>query len=284
MDVTSGSMTFSAMMKGEQASGHTATREISLKTNTNCKLFPTVVITPSTERVVDFDFTPDLLCHPLSSMLIASQPGTKPPLCPTRLRLMALESSHWLRQPTQRASFSIHPAPGGAFQVSANRETVYSIFTTLPEEDTTMDILEISEDRQLLDFHIQTLQAYRAVSSHSNLKIAEEIGALMDTEQLLQCLKLDGMRYSLRAAYFQLLSELHLKHDVRTRLMMCGEFILPRSECTRSVPLFCLAAQPPPEQIFRIAAAPLPGLDPALRNQANISHNITSTFSPMAFR
>ena len=149
-----------------------------------------------------------------------------------------------------------------------------------------MEFLELSEHNKLLEFHIRTLEAYAAVSSHSNLQLAEAISLILDPQQLFQCLKEDGMRFSLKAAYFNLLSVLHLQHKVQLRLMMRGEFILPREQCTQSISLFPTVTQQQPKQrqVYRIAMAPLPGLDPALINQANISHNITSTFSRMPDR
>ena len=170
-------------------------------------------------------------------------------------------------------------------QVVADREPNYTLYVTLPEEDTVMSILELSEHHDLIDFHIQALEAYCSVSSHSNLEISEAISSHFDSDQLLQCLRTAGMRYELRAAYLRLLSYLHLEHEVRTRLMMRGEFILPLSDCTRSVPLFPLSATEASQRkptVYRIAMAPLFGLDSALCSQANISHDITSTFSKMA--
>ena len=277
----SGKMTFSCT---SEASGNSLpAKEISLLASGGCKLFPTVIITPSTEQFVQFNFSPALGCQPISSVLISTQAGHKLRPCPPRMKIMAV-TTQWVRQPTHKPGFSTSSAAGGTLQLTAEKDPVYSIFATLPEEDTVLSIHELSEHHQLMAFHIQTLEAYSAVCSHSNRPLAETISGLLDPVQLLQCLKAEGMRFELRAAYLRLLSSLHLEHEVLTRLMMQGEFILPRSECTRSVSLFPLHAKKPQKAIYRIAMAPLPGLDPALCNQANISHNISSTFSRMPYK
>ena len=151
-----------------------------------------------------------------------------------------------------------------------------------------MDILEVSESHKLVEFYTQTLEAYKAVCSHGNLQLSASIGLILDPEQLVESLRMAGMHYSLRGAYFNLLSMLHLDPEVRTRLMMRGEFILRRSECTRSVSLFRMASQVEPPraqpQVRRLAMAPLPGLEYSRNSQASISHNITSTFSRIPCR
>ena len=278
LDTTSGNLTFSCHtgIEGDPS----IAQKISFVVNDKSKLFPTVITTPSTERVVDFDFSPEIGCNSLYSTLISTRLDPKVPPCPPRMRLMALTTSQWVRQPAHKVSFTTQPAAGGALQLSSDKEPAYSIFITLPEEDTVMDILEVSENEKLLQFYIHTLEAYTAVSSHSNRQLAEAISFMLDQKQLLQCLKVEGTRFSLRAAYINLLSTLHLDHEVSTRLMMRGEYIIPLSECTKSVSLFPMAPQEPEEQVYSIATAPWP----ALTNQAKISHNISSTFCRMPCR
>ena len=90
------------------------------------------------------------------------------------------------------------------------------------------------------------------------------------------------MRYELRAAYLKLLTYLHLDHEVNTRLLMRGEFVLPRSECTDFVPLFsppgCSNGHTngPP---YSLKSAFLPGCNLLA---STIKHSISSTFSQMA--
>ena len=147
-----------------------------------------------------------------------------------------------------------------------------------------MDILEISEKHTLMNFHIRTLEAYAAVCSHSNLELTKSISQHIDYRQLLQCLKMDGMRSELKAAYLKLVTYLYLEHEVQTRLLMNGEFILPLSKFTRPVPLFPVVAtsnrskSQPQECSVRSGLLPGVGL-----GKWDIQHNIASSLSNQPF-
>lgn len=87
-----------------------------------------------------------------------------------------------------------------------------------------------------------------------------------------------GLRFELSAAYLKLLTSLHLDHKVQTRLLMRGEFVLPRSQCTKSTPLF-LSPNADPHSSTNdrqdkggASNNPLPVL------AASIKHNISSSF------
>ena len=101
-----------------------------------------------------------------------------------------------------------------------------------------------------------------------------------------------GLRYELRAAFLKLLTYLHLDHQVQTKLLMRGEFVLPRYECTQSIPLFMADNKTPHTPASRnggggggaggkysLWKAPLPG---CTMLASNIKHNITSNFSKTA--
>ena len=143
-----------------------------------------------------------------------------------------------------------------------------------------MNLLELSEHEKLMKFHICSLEAYRAVSSHCNKNIAEKVGDILDPEQLLHCLKLRGTNFSLNAAYVDLFNALHLELEVRNTLITRGEFILPLSECHRSIPLFLPGAKSTPgsARARKLAPAPLCERGQALLNQAAICHSIISSF------
>ena len=255
------------------------------------KLFPTIVITPTSNHVIDFDFSSVEPHRRLSSIFAplvddsAYLDTPTAPLCPNRIKVTALTDSCWRRQPLFHASYKTSTSPAGALQVTTEKEPSYSISITLPQEDRVMDILEISEKHELMNFHIQTLGTYAAVCSHSNLQVAKAIGEHIDCKQLLQCLKTKGMRSELMAAYLKLVTYLHLEHEVQTRLLMRGEFILPLSECTHSVSLFPVAAKsngakPQQQQEYSLKSAMLPGTS---LTQSAIQHNITSSFSNVTF-
>lgn len=233
-------------------------------------------MTPSTEKLIDLDFTPDLCCHSIPSTLNPSSSGTKLPHCPPRFKLMVLTPNQWVRQAFRSIPYSSEITSGGAVKVQSHKEPTYSIYATLPEEDVVMNLLELSENDKLLKFHICSLEAYKAVSSRCNVSIAKRVSEILDSEQLLHCLNLRGMHFSLRAAYIELFNTLHFELAVETKLLTHGEFILPLSECHRSAPLFPTKTKT--KEKTPSSKTPFE-TDPALENSAAIIHNVTSSFS-----
>ena len=256
----------------------------------NAKLFPTVVITSTSEQLVDLDFNPVQDCDSLASLLFApfleaslDLDTTFVPVCPPRFKVQTYLKSRWVRQSLYKANYSVGVASTGQLKVTADRERSFSIFVNLPEEERAMDILELSEHHDLLDFHIQTLETYCAVCSHSNLDLAQKISKCLGSASILRYMKVaeEGMKYNLKSAYLKLFFALHLKHEVLTRLAMRGEFVIPLSECSRTVPLFPLA--PPPRQTeYSLHKAPLPGT--ANRYRQMVGHNISSSFSQLPLK
>lgn len=59
----------------------------------------------------------------------------------------------------------------------------------IPEEDRSLDILELVEYEDLLKFHEYTLELYRAVCSHGNHRAAHELTKHVDEGQLMFCIK-----------------------------------------------------------------------------------------------
>ena len=88
-----------------------------------------------------------------------------------------------------------------------------------------------------------------------------------------------GTNFSLNAAYVDLFNAIHLEPEVRNTLITRGEFILPLSECHRSIPLFLPTAKSTPGSARKLAAASLCDRGQALLNQAAICHSIISSVS-----
>ena len=199
LELSSGRISFSTDQP-PPSDGDTVTegkREVTFTAHVGTKLFPTVVVTPSTKNAVDFDFTPGENCKSLSSHLITPIPpykGSKTPeipLCPPRFKLMGFSKSLWVRQNPTPPNYHVTSAVNGSLTISTEKELEYSILVTLPQEDLVMDIIEISEDLKLMDFHIQTIEAFCAVCSHSNLSLAKSITQFIDSEQLMKCLQVN---------------------------------------------------------------------------------------------
>lgn len=198
LDLSSGKIVFrSADVQSD------AGEQVTYTAHNGAKLFPTVVVTPTTENVMDFDLKPAQNTRPLSSCFTTQlstaqeEGGDKPPPsippCPPRLKLMVYSKSLWSRQsPDPRSCYSTETR-GGPLSVSAREEKEqHEILITLPQEDQVMTVLEMSEDLDLMDFHVRTLEAFCAVCSHSNMTLAKSISQYIGSEQLLKCLQVSG--------------------------------------------------------------------------------------------
>lgn len=195
MNLSSGEITFTSdALPASPGSQEERERVITFQAHNGTKLFPTVVVTPTAEAVVEFDFSPCENSSPVSSCFVAPVPADKGrgssrpsiPLCPPRLKLMVYSKSHWVRQSTKPCSYCTESS--GTLKVFSKEEE-YELYVTLPQEDVVMNILEISEDLELMGFHVRTLEAFCAVCSHSNLALAKSITHSIGSEQLLRCLK-----------------------------------------------------------------------------------------------
>ena len=212
LDLSSGEMTFSCDKQDLLHNANSVTNSqtcheitdysefvVKLTANHGTKLFPTVVTTPSTETLVNFDFTPKENCRSLSSTFISDIRCVEStiPLCPRRLELMIYFESQWVRQVPQSPKYDIGhtTGDGGALTVSTGEEVEQGVSITLPQEDIVMDLVEISEDWKLMDFHIQTLDALCAVCSHRNVTLARSITTFIDSPQLLRCLQVSLLAF-----------------------------------------------------------------------------------------
>lgn len=256
------------------------------------KLFPTIVTTPTTSHVIDFDFNPRLDSAPLSWHLFSpflqaaglDTDSTTLPICPPRFKVQSYMASRWVRQMVYKSRYSVGVASSsGKLRLSSDSERSFSVILRLPQEEETIDILEISEYHSLMDFHIQTLETYCAVCSHSNLQLAEKISKSLESTSMLGYMSVaeESMKYNLMFAYLKLFFALHLKHEVQTRLAMRGEFVIPLSECTQSVPLFPVGSPQNRKQVFALSHAPLPGIGVGVANQ--LCHNVSSSFSRLTY-
>ena len=145
--------------------------------------------------------------------------------------------------------------PKQGYSVAVNGDVQPSIYFTLHDEDTTLSIFELVEYPDLLSFHLATLETLVAVSSHANLEAAKAVDGVMGKELLMQCVKMDGIDHSLKAACFELLIVLHMEPMAEAKLMTRGEFIVPLSQLTHTAPLSQLTHTAPLSQLTHTATA-----------------------------
>lgn len=101
-----------------------------------------------------------------------------------------------------------------------------------------MDILELTEQEELLRFHSHTLRLYSAVCALGNHRVAHALCSHVDEAQLLYAIESKYMPGLLRTGYYDLLIDIHLSAYATARLMMNSEFIVPMTEETKSITLF----------------------------------------------
>lgn len=102
----------------------------------------------------------------------------------------------------------------------------------------TIDILELTEQEELLKFHYHTLRLYSAVCALGNNRVAHAMCSHVDESQLLYAIENKYMPGLLRAGYYDLLIDIHLNTYATARLMMNNEFIVPMTDETKSITLF----------------------------------------------
>lgn len=101
-----------------------------------------------------------------------------------------------------------------------------------------MDILELSELRDLLKFHDHTLCLYSALSANGNMHVSHALCSHVDQSQLLFALQCSRMPGHLRISYYNLLINTHLAAHASARQAMNHEYIVPITDATQSITLF----------------------------------------------
>ncbi|XP_016377141.1 ryanodine receptor 2 [Sinocyclocheilus rhinocerous] len=102
----------------------------------------------------------------------------------------------------------------------------------------SLDILELTEQRELLKFHYHTLCLYSAICALGNNRVAHALCSHVDEAQLLYAIQNKYMPGLLRTGYYDLLIDIHLSSYATARLMMNSEYIVPMTPETKSITLF----------------------------------------------
>lgn len=180
------------------------------------KLFPAVFVEPTSKEVLQIELgrTPNTL--PLSAAVLQNSEKHVVPQMPPRLRLQILQPYQWCRVPN--TSLNIH-----ALKLSDIRgwsmlaeDSVPMLALNIPEEDRSIDILELIENEKLLNFHAYTLALYCAVCFQSNYRAAHNLCHHVDQKQLLYAIQSLYMSGPLRMGFYNLLIALHLESFAST--------------------------------------------------------------------
>ena len=95
-------------------------------------------------------------------------------------------------------------------------DSVPMLALNIPEEDRSIDILELIENDKLLNFHAYTLQLYCAVCFQSNYRAAHTLCDHVGQNQLLHAIQSLYMSGPLRMGFYNLLIALHLESFAST--------------------------------------------------------------------
>ncbi|EPY74323.1 hypothetical protein CB1_002126001 [Camelus ferus] len=175
---------------------------------------------------------------PLSAGLFKSEHKNPLPQCPPRLHVQFLSHVLWSRMPNQFLKVDVSRISERQGWLVQCVEPLQFMSLHIPEENRSVDILELTEQEDLLKFHYHTLRLYSAVCALGNHRVAHALCSHVDEPQLLYAIESKYMPGLLRAGYYDLLIDIHLSSYATARLMMNSEFIVPMTEETKSITLF----------------------------------------------
>ncbi|XP_071962240.1 ryanodine receptor 2-like isoform X3 [Antedon mediterranea] len=218
IDVSSGELSFT--VNG---------RDIGCKyqVESNTRLYPAVVVAPSTNEMLQFELGRSKNCLPLSASWFKGESGNMVAQCPSRVNVQAMQSFSWARVPNKVPDVETKKQSESTGWIVSLSESVPWLAVHIPEENRSLDILELIEHENLLRFHTKTLQLYRAVCSHGNHSVAHALCEHVDQNQLMYCIQCSYMCGPLRMGYHDLLISVHLETLCNARKMTQDEFIIP---------------------------------------------------------
>ncbi|KAM9587622.1 ryanodine receptor 1 isoform 3-T3 [Morphnus guianensis] len=229
VDLATGLMTFTANGK-----------EINtfFQVEPNTKLFPAVFALPTSQNVIQFELGKLKNIMPISAAMFSSERKNPEPQCPPRLAIQLLTPITWSRMPNEFLGVETTRLSERQGWVVECTEPLVMMALHIPEENRCIDIMELSEQLDLLRFQWHTLKLYCAVCALGNNRVAHALCSHVDQAQLLFAIESPELPGPLRAGYYDLLLAMHLDAAQRARASMSAEFIIPMTEATKSITLF----------------------------------------------
>ncbi|XP_075345712.1 ryanodine receptor 1-like, partial [Mycteria americana] len=229
VDLATGLMTFTADGK-----------EINtfFQVEPNTKLFPAVFALPTSQNIIQFELGKLKNIMPISAAMFSSERKNPEPQCPPRLAIQFLTPVTWSRMPNEFLAVETTRLGERQGWVVECTEPLVMMALHIPEENRCIDIMELSEQLDLLRFQWHTLKLYCAVCALGNNRVAHALCSHVDQAQLLFAIESPELPGPLRAGYYDLLLAMHLDAAQRARASMSAEFIIPMTEATKSIALF----------------------------------------------
>ncbi|XP_057715471.1 ryanodine receptor 3-like isoform X6 [Corythoichthys intestinalis] len=215
----------------------------SYQVEPNTKLFPAVFVQPTSPNLFQFELAKIKNAMPLSSAIFKSEHKNPVPQCPPRLDVQTINAVLWSRMPNtflKVETARVSERHGWSVQCV---EPLQMMAVHIPEENRCVDIMELSEQEDMREFHYHTLKLYCALCALGNTRVAHALCSHLDQSQLLYTIDNQYLSGMLREGFYNLLISIHLETAKGARLMMKDEFIIPVTSETRSIRLFCNASK-----------------------------------------
>ncbi|XP_051471006.1 ryanodine receptor 2 [Apus apus] len=229
IDAASGLLTFTA--NGKELGTY-------YQVEPSTKLFPAVFAQATSPNIFQFELGRIKNVMPLSAGLFKSEHKNPVSQCPPRLHVQFLTHVLWSRVPNHFLKVDVSRISERQGWMIQCLNPLQFMALHIPEENRTIDILELTEQEELLKFHYHTLRLYSAVCALGNNRVAHAMCSHVDESQLLYAIENKYMPGLLRAGYYDLLIDIHLNTYATARLMMNNEFIVPMTDETKSITLF----------------------------------------------
>uniref|UniRef100_A0A6Q2XQ02 Ryanodine receptor 2 n=1 Tax=Esox lucius TaxID=8010 RepID=A0A6Q2XQ02_ESOLU len=229
VDTANGLLTFTA--NGKELSTY-------YQVEPSTKLFPAVFAQATSPSIFQFELGRIKNVMPLSAGLFKSERRNPNPQCPPRLHVQFLTSVLWSRVPNHFLKVDVSRVNDRHGWLVTCSEPLQFMSLHIPEENRSVDILELTEQEELLKFHYHTLRLYSAVCALGNNRVAHALCSHADEAQLLYAIENKYMAGLLRTGYYDLLIDIHLSTYATARLMMNNEYIVPMTDETKSITLF----------------------------------------------
>ncbi|XP_007909260.1 ryanodine receptor 1 isoform X6 [Callorhinchus milii] len=229
VDLATGLMTFTA--NGKDINTY-------FQVEPNTKLFPAVFVQPFSQNMFQFELGKLKNIMPISAAMFRSERKNNIPQCPPRLNVQIITPVVWSRMPNEFLQIEMARVSERHGWMLECVDPLIMMALHIPEENRCIDILELTECKDLQKFHYHTLKLYCAVCALGNNRVAHALCSHVDESQLLYTIENTYLPGLLRSGYYDLLISIHLESAKRNRLMMNNEFIVPMTEETRQITLF----------------------------------------------
>ncbi|KAI6237110.1 hypothetical protein M3Y95_00230500 [Aphelenchoides besseyi] len=200
---------------------------LKFKLEPGALLYPAVFVTPTSTEIFQFELGRLKYNFPLSAALFKSSYKNLVPYCPPRLTVQKLYPRHWARVPNECCrTTALKLSEIRGWSVLCN-DPVRALMVYSPERDASLDILELIENPELLDFHRQTLNLYCRLAAHGNQRVGHILCTHVDEDQIMYGVKSHYLSGDIRQGLTDFLIAVYLQTHASARQSTANEYIIP---------------------------------------------------------